>query len=453
MHHQPQPPSNPEAELAVLGSFLMDPGMIPLYDWLQPDQFYNERNGWIYAAMLAMRASGQHVDIITLTNYLDTRKQLREIGGEEYIMDLLNAVPTSAHAASYAKIVHDTWRLRMLIRASGQVAQLAWTWKQDSDLDQIVEQAEQLIFTAGRSNRQRGAQPISSAVMEALDEIDARQKAKGTGVHTGFKSIDHILGGMDKGEVTLLAARPGVGKSAFMLNVAHNNALLGKRCVIYSLEMAKAQLVTRMIAMAGRVPSQNMRLGGLTEDNWVSMMGSASALSRLPILIDDTPARTITSLRSDMLRLHAEMPLDLVVVDYLQLLYPAGRIFDQVQVISEVSKSLKNLSRELDVPVLALSQLSRAVESRATPKPQLSDLRGSGSLEQDAAQVIFLFRPDDDGAVNTDVVEVSVAKNRMGQLGDTALYFDKPFQSFRELVRTPPNPGAHASRSAPRGQS
>lgn len=447
-------PSNPEAEQAVLGSVLIDPDAIILISgWLRPDDFYQEKNGWIYQAVLDLHERRQPADFLTVTDALEAKRQLSEVGGPAYVMDLINAVPTAIHVEHYARIVERLSVLRKLIRAAGQVAQMAYSWDPQKDPQQAVNEAETLMMNAWQG-RSSGAVLVGNALPSVIDGIEQSSRNERSGVKTGFANLDQILVNLDKGEVAVLAARPGVGKSALAMNIALNAARAGEVPAIFSLEMDQEVLVHRLLANVSGINLRDIRQGNLDEDRWQRLMFAAGELASLPILIDDSPATFIMGLRSQARRLKMQHGMTLLIVDYLQLVSVEGmRPENRVQIVSSISALLKTIARELKVPVLALSQMSRAIESRANSKPVLSDLRESGSLEQDAAQVIFLWRKPDPDDISTDnIVNVSVSKNRHGETGDTALFFHKDHQRFvdlspRSVERVPLNAATHASYS------
>ncbi len=392
-------PANPEAEQAVLGSALIDPdAIIKIAAFLKAEDFYQEKNGWIYQAILDLHERREPADFVTVCDELERRRQLDEVGGAAYVMDLINAVPTSIHVEHYGHIVERTSVLRKLIRAAGQIAQLAYEETTD-DVGEVVDRAEQIIFGVAEARQQRDLQPVRLLMGNVIDRIDYLYHHRGEilGVPTGFKLLDKMLGGLQKSDLVILAARPGMGKTSLAISLAQNAARkYGKRVAVFSLEMSNEQLVQRMLAAETGIDSQRLRLGDIQgEDEWHRLMEAAGALSEAPIYIDDTPAVSTLELRTKARRLYAEHDLDLVVVDYLQLMSSSRRSENRVQEISEISRGLKGLARELNIPVLALSQLSRAVESRQDKRPILSDLRESGCLSGEYAGVRAWLTPAD----------------------------------------------------------
>jgi replicative DNA helicase len=385
-------PANPEAEQAVLGSILIDPdAVIRVAAFLKTDDFYQEKNGWIYQAILDLHERREPADFLTVTDELDRRRQLDEVGGPAYVMDLINAVPTAIHVEHYARIVERTSVLRKLIRAAGQIAQIAYE-ETTEDIGEVVDRAEQIVFSVAERRAQRDLVAVRTLMGDVVDRIDFLYHHRGEilGVPTGFKLLDKMLGGLQKSDLVILAARPGVGKTSLAISLAQNAARkYGKRVAVFSLEMSNEQLVQRMLSAETGIDSQRLRLGDIQgEEEWHKLMEAAGALSDAPIYIDDTPAVSAMELRTKARRLYAEHDLDLIVVDYLQLMQGDRRSENRVQEISAISRGLKGLARELNVPVLALSQLSRAVESRQIKIPMLSDLRESGCLTGDSLVVL-----------------------------------------------------------------
>ncbi|MCB9154481.1 MAG: replicative DNA helicase, partial [Caldilineae bacterium] len=388
-------PANPEAEQAVLGSLLIDPdAVIKVASFLKAEDFYQEKNGWIYQTIVDLHERRDPADFVTVTDELERRRQLIEVGGAAYVMDLINAVPTAIHVEHYGHIVERASVLRQLIRAAGQIAQLAYEDTAEN-VQEVVDRAEQIIFGVAEERTDRSLVPVRSIMGDVVDRIDFLYHHRGEilGVPTGFRLLDKMLGGLAKSDLVILAARPGVGKTSLAISVAQAAARkYGKRVAVFSLEMSNEQLVQRMLAAETGIDSQRLRLGDIHgEDEWHRLMEAAGALSDAPIFIDDTPAISVLELRTKARRLYAEHDLDMVVVDYLQLMTGSDRRNEnRVQEISAISRGLKSLARELNVPVLALSQLSRAVESRQDKRPILSDLRESGCLTGDTR----VFLPD-----------------------------------------------------------
>ena len=432
-------PANPEAEQAVLGSLLIDPdAVIKVASFLKAEDFYQEKNGWIFQAILDLHERREPADFVTVTDELERRRQLAEVGGSPYVLDLINAVPTAIHVEHYAHIVERTSVLRKLIRAAGQIAQLAYD-ETTEDVQEVVDRAEQIVFGVAENRAQRDLTAVRTIMPDVVDRIDFLYHHRGEilGVPTGFKLLDRVLGGLQKSDLIILAARPGVGKTSLAVSIAQNAARkYGKRVALFSLEMSNEQLVQRMLAAETGIDSQRLRLGDIHgEDEWHRLMEAAGALAEAHIFIDDTPAVTAMELRTKARRLYAEHDLDLIVVDYLQLMSGGGRNENRVQEISNISRGLKGLARELNLPVLALSQLSRAVESRQDKRPILSDLRDSGSIEQDADVVLFIYREEMyvEETERQNIADVIVSKHRNGPTGTVSLYFRKELTQFRDL--------------------
>ncbi|MDX1665138.1 MAG: replicative DNA helicase [Candidatus Promineifilaceae bacterium] len=434
------PPHSVEAEEAVLGSLLIDPdAILEVASFLRPAAFYREQNRWIYQAVLDLHEARDPLDFITLSEALRQREQLEDIGGEAYLISLLNAVPTSVNARSYARIVEAAAVRRRMIGAATTIANLAYD--EDENINVVLDRAEQALFSISEERTTRDLVPVSDIARDYLDRIEELH-ARGEdmiGVPTGFNDIDTLLGGLNKSDLLIVAARPGMGKTSFQLGMAlHAGLRHGKRIAMFNLEMSGEQLVQRMIAAETRIDSQRLRRGQLYETEWPIFMEAIGRLSDTRIFIDDTPAITPLQLRTKCRRLYAEHGLDMIMVDYLQLMQGERNINNRVQEISEISRSLKALARELDIPVITASQLSRAVENRQDKRPQLSDLRDSGSIEQDADIVMFIYRDEYYNPDTTDrpnIAEINVAKHRNGPTGVIDLYWHGKLASFRNLQR------------------
>ena len=442
-------PSGREAEEAVLGSLLIDTdAVIKVASFLRADDFYSEKNGWVYQAILDLHERRQPADFVTVCEELGSRNQLQEVGGDAYITDLINAVPTAIHIEHYAHIVERKAVLRRLITAAGQIAQLAYD--ESREVDEVVDEAEQIVFNVSERRIRHDLVPMQQIMGDVVDRIDylARHRGEVLGVPTGFKLLDKILGGLQKSDLIILAARPSAGKTSLALNVAANAAKrYGQRVAFFSLEMSAEQLVQRLLSSETGIDQQRLRLGDVHDDEWPILMEAAGVLANTHLFIDDSPAVSALEMRTKARRLHAEHGLDVIVVDYLQLMRgQATRNENRVQEISYITRSLKELAREMKVPVLALSQLSRAVEQRADKKPILSDLRESGSIEQDADIVLFVHREDmyDENTERKNIADIMVAKHRNGPVGTVSLYFHKELTQFRdlEMVREPLDPEA-----------
>lgn len=432
-------PSNMEAERAVLGAVLIDPdAIIRVANFLRPQDFYRERHGWIFEAVQRLNDRHEPVDYVTLVDELDRNGRLEEIGGAAYITDLVNTTPTAVYVEHYARIVERTAVLRRLISAAGRIAELAYDESQE--VDDVVDRAEQIIFGVSESRTHRDLTPVREIMSTVVDRIDFLTRNRDTlmGVPTGFTMLDRLLGGMQKSDLIILAGRPGMGKSSLALSMAQNAARRYRANVaVFSLEMSNEQLVQRLLSMETGIDSHRLRLGDLQEEEWPILLEAAEMLANTGIYLDDTPAASVTEIRTKARRLYADQGLDMILIDYMQLMsgQSGGRNENRQQEISYISRSLKSLARELNVPVIALSQLSRAVESRQDKRPMLSDLRESGSIEQDADVVLFIYREDYyiEDTDRANIADVLVAKHRHGSTGTVSLFFRKELTQFRDL--------------------
>lgn len=435
------PPASIEAEQAVLGAMLLKPDAVTTAaEELSADDFYRETHRLIFEAMMELKERTEPVDLVTLTEQLKKADKLAKIGGIPALSLIANSVPTAANVHYHARIVHEKAQLRSLIAAATEIAGAAY--ESADEVEDIMDSAEKRILQVSSGKRSKDFVPLQDILLDALEQIDLRYNNKGciTGLPTGFTELDHLTAGLQKSDLILVAARPSMGKTAFTLNIAAHVVLRAKEPVaFFSLEMSKEQLVQRLLCSEGRIDSQRLRVGELEEKEWGDLIDTANRLSAAPLYIDDTPSITVMELRSKARRLKAEHGLSLIVIDYLQLMQ--GRTSksgdNRQQEISEISRSLKALARELDVPVIALSQLSRSVESRQIKRPMLSDLRESGSLEQDADIVMFLYREDyyDPETENKNITEVIIAKHRNGPVDTVDLTFLKQFTKFGNLSR------------------
>jgi len=377
-------PHNVEAEEAVLGSLLIDPeALFRVSPFLKGEDFYIQKNAWIYASILALHERREPVDFVTLCDELERREQLEEIGGAAYITHLINAVPSAIHVESYGHIVEQAAVRRRLIGAASQIAQLAY--QEAQEVDQTVDRAEQALFSVSQRRITRDLAPIQEVIRRYYDRIEYLYAHQGEplGIPTGYVDIDRLLGGLQRSDFIIIAARPSVGKTSLCLSIARNAARFGQHAAIFSLEMSSEQIVQRLVSAETGIDTQRLRLGDLHEDEWPLFVQATGKLADLPVFIDDTPSISVLQLRTKARRLHAEHGLDLIVVDYLQLMTGDLRSENRVQEVSYISRSLKAIARELDLPVVAASQLSRAVEQRADKKPVLADLRESGCLSGD----------------------------------------------------------------------
>jgi replicative DNA helicase len=434
------PPNNIEAEEALLGSLLIDTDAIfDVAAFLRPDAFYLEKNRWVYSAVLDLNEAHKPVDLITLSDELRRREQLNELGGEAYLIGLINLVPTSVNARSYGRIVEAAALRRRMIKAASTIANLAY--EEDEDVNVVIDRAEQALFSVSEERTTRDLVPvreIARGYLERIEELHARGDDV-IGVPTSFNDLDRLLGGLNKSDLIIIAARPGMGKTALQLAIGQAAARrFDKRVAMFSLEMSSEQMVQRMIAAETRIDSQRLRRGDLHDSEWPIFYEAVGRLSMTNIFIDDTPSITPMQLRTKCRRLYAEHGIDLIMVDYLQLMQAEYTQNNRVQEISEISRSLKGLARELDVPLVANSQLSRAVEQRQDKRPQLSDLRDSGSIEQDADVVIFIYRDEyynPETSEKPNIAEVNIAKHRNGPTAMVNLYWHGQLATFRNLQR------------------
>ncbi len=436
------PPHNLEAEQSVLGSVLLDKdSMLKIADIIQAKDFYKKAHRLIYEAMLDLYQNQEPIDVLNISNRLKDKGQIEEVGGVSYLTGLVNSIATPAHVNSYAKTVNKKRILRDLISASYNIAELGY--REDEDTDILLDEAEKNIFSITQNSLSKSFGHVKDTLNEAFERIERLHENDNTlrGVPTGFKKLDNILSGFQNSDLIILAARPSLGKTSFALNVALNAATKNKLPVgIFSLEMSREQLVDRFIASEARVDLWKLRTGNLSMDgeyNDFSRISDAlSVLSNAPIFIDDSSSPNILQMRTMARRLQAEHGLGMIIIDYLQLINPRNPNDSPVNAISEISRSLKGLARELNIPVVALSQLSRAVEQRTARVPKLSDLRDSGSIEQDADVVMFIYREDRDreNSERKNEADIIVAKHRNGPLGTAALYFDQERATFENLT-------------------
>ncbi len=439
--HQDQlqvPPHNDEAEISVLGSFMIDKDAITkVADFLSPEDFYSDKNREIFEAILELYEKQEPLDILSVSSRLKEKKMLKSIGGRSYLTKLINAVPTASNVISYGKMVKNKAILRRLIQKASEIVKMGYD--EERPIDELLDEAEQKLFSISQKSLKKDFAGISSLLESAFVRIDEmhKDKDKFRGVEIGYRDLDKILSGLQKSDLVILAARPSIGKTSFALDFARYAATKNKVPVgIFSLEMSSDQLVDRMIAAEARVNLWGLRTGNLDseEDDFQKIGDAMGVLSEAPIFIDDSAISNIMEMRTMARRLQAEHGLGMIIVDYLQLMEGRGGE-SRVQEISEISRGLKTLAKELNVPVVALSQLSRAVESRSPQIPKLSDLRESGSIEQDADVVMFLYREDRENpeTENKNIIEVHVAKHRNGPIGKASLYFDEEHVSFHSL--------------------
>ena len=432
------PPQNIEAEQSVLGAMLIKKEAITqAQELLRPDDFYREAHRIVFETMLELAGDNEAVDLVTLTEALRKKEMLETVGGISFITALANYVPTAANIVYHAQIVKEKSELRHLIDAATEIASAAY--EATDDVKDIMDDAEKKILAVAANQTGGAFEPIRNIVIDTVGRVETLYENQGglTGISTGFRDLDRDTSGLQKSDLILVAARPSMGKTAFTLNIATYAAMHGHTVAFFSLEMSKEQLVQRMLCSEGGIDSQRLRTGQLEDADWDRLINTADRVSKASIYIDDTAGINVMDLRSKARRLKAEHGLDLIVIDYLQLMQGRARSSsdNRQQEISEISRSLKALARELDVPVVALSQLSRSVESRTVKKPMLSDLRESGSLEQDADIVMFLYREDyyDQETERKNITEVIIAKHRNGPIGTIELFFQKEFTKFRDL--------------------
>ncbi|MDO5457470.1 MAG: replicative DNA helicase [Atopococcus tabaci] len=440
------PPQNIEAEQAVIGAVFRNPNaIVEAHEFVEALDFYRRNHQLIFQAMIDLNDRGEVIDALTVANELESNNQLEDVGGRKYLSDLVVNVPTSANVGFYAKIVEEKSTLRKLIQIAQQIEKSGF--EQHVDTESILQDAEQKILRVSEKRARDGLIHISEIVTENLKTVDElhQNDENITGLSTGYGALDQITAGLHPDELIILAARPGMGKTAFALNIAQNiGTKTDETVVVFSLEMGASQLVNRMLCAEGSINASNLRTGQLTEDEWSNLIVAAGSLAQADIYIDDTPGIRTSEIRARCRRLRQEKgKLGLIVIDYLQLIEGSGRESRQ-QEVSEISRQLKKLSKELEVPVLALSQLSRSVESRQDKRPILSDLRESGSIEQDADIVSFLYREDyyrgEDGEEepeNDNIIEVIIEKNRSGARGTVNLLFIKEYNKFSSLSYMP----------------
>ncbi len=433
-------PYNLDAEQSVIGSMIMDrDAIVDASDILTKDDFYNAQYGILFENMVELFKEGKAVDLITLSNRLKEKNVPEDVAGMKYIADIIAAVPTSANAKHYAKIVADKSILRKMIKLCEGIEKDCYL--DTDDVDDLLESAEGGVFKLVQErNGGKDFVPIDKIVINVIDQIEAASKmnTRVTGIPTGFVDLDNMLTGLHGSELILVAARPAMGKTAFVLNIAHHVAVKKKvATAIFSLEMSKEQLVTRMVAMDALVNSQKIQTGRLVDDEWEKIMDSTEIIAEAPLFIDDNSAISIADLRSKCRKLKQNNNLGLIIIDYLQLMSTNKRVESRQQFISDISRSLKTLARELDVPVIALSQLNRAVDSRPDHKPVLADLRESGAIEQDADVVMFIYRDDyyNPDTEKKGIAEIIIAKQRKGSTGSVDLVWLQDYTKFANKER------------------
>jgi replicative DNA helicase len=433
------PPQNIAAEMSLLGCLMIDKSaIVKVVDFLEPLDFYRKAHQDIYKACQELFDKGEAIDILTVSNRLKEKKQFDEIG-TGYLTDLINSIPTAANVVSYATVIRQKRMLRDLYSAAADIASIANSDIEDPEV--LLDQSEQRIFDIAQKGLSKNFLPVKVSLEEAFERIEklSRQKEGLRGLATGFTELDNKLSGLQKSDLIILASRPSLGKSALALNIADNVAVNYKKHVaIFSLEMSRDQLVDRLITDQSGVDMWKMRTGKtLTDEDFAQIRNALDILSKAPLYINDSASLNVLQIRAMARRMQAKEGLDLIVVDYLQLMEPRNAQVSIVQQMTEISRSLKSLARELNVPVLALSQLSRSIEHRTPPTPRLSDLRETGAIEQDADVVLFIHREDryQEDSPKKNIAEIIIAKHRNGPVGQVELYFDESRVSFRNLEK------------------
>lgn len=432
-------PHSIEAEQSVIGSMIMDKeAIVVASEILFGDDFYSKQYGVLFDTMVELNEEGRPVDLVTLQDKLKEKDVPPEVSSLEFIRDLITAVPTSANVKYYANIVAEKATLRKLIKLNEEIANTCYLGKES--LEVILEETEKKVFNLVQRRNTGEFVPIRQVVMNAMEKIETASKNKGavTGIATGFIDLDYRTAGMQPSDLILVAARPSMGKTAFVLNIAEHVAFkLNETVAIFSLEMSKEQLVNRLFSLESHVDSQHIRTGQLSDAEWENLIESAGVIGKSNLIIDDTPGISIADLRSKCRKFKLEHNLRMIIIDYLQLMSGSGRSDSRQQEISDISRSLKALARELSVPVIALSQLSRAVEQRPDHRPMLSDLRESGAIEQDADVVMFIYRDDyyNHDTERKDVAEIIIAKQRNGPIGTVELAWLPNYTKFANLQK------------------
>jgi len=434
------PPQNLDAEMSLLGAVLIDEETLAdITEHVHPKDFYDKRHAVIFDAMMRLYEKNKPVDLLTLTDELKRKKELEDVGGSAYLTELTNYVPTAAHAESYAEIVAQKAVRRRLIKASGDISELGYD--EQTSTQELLQQAEAELFSVSDQSLKQDLTSLEAILTDSFDRLEELHRNKGSlrGVRTGYRDLDTMTAGLQRSDLIILAARPAMGKTTLVTNLAYNVATIAKQPVLFfSLEMSKEQLVDRMLADASGVDSWSIRTGNLSDDDFSKLSEAMGEMAEAPIFIDDTPGLSVLEMRTKARRAAHDQPLGLIIIDYLQLMQGSGRSDgNRVQEVSEISRGLKLIARELNVPVIALSQLSRSVESRSPQIPQLADLRESGSIEQDADIVMFIYReayynPDTDREGITDLI---IAKHRNGPTGKVELYFHPERLRFMSLDR------------------
>jgi replicative DNA helicase len=433
------PPHNLEAEKSVLGAVLLDERHLHsllVEEQLRPEHFYREQNGAVFAAMLELYEGDNKIDHLTVSEKLRQHGKLDDIGGPAAIDELSGWVPAAGHAREYGRIVHDNFKLRALLTASYEIQ--ASVLSREAPARELVEQAERSVLEVATDDRQKKIRSIGDILHEETDKLHRLSVAKTplTGTPSGFKDIDEKTGGFQPGNLVVLAARPSMGKSALVVNIAENAALAGHGVALFSLEMSESELAQRFVASQASIKGEDLRRGKVPDSRWPKILEACERLSAAPMFVDDSSDTGLLEIRAKCRRLHAQIDggLKLIIIDYLQLMRPEGRVESRVEQVSQMSRGLKGLARELGVPVIALSQLSRAVEQRARDdkKPILSDLRESGAIEQDADLVMFIYRDEyyNDESERPGEADIIIAKHRNGPIGEVRLTFQREYPRF-----------------------
>lgn len=433
------PPQNLDAEMSLLGAVLIDDEVIAdASEMVNVKDFYDKRHAAIYGGMMRLYERHKPIDLLTLTDELKKKDELEAVGGSAYLTELTNYVPTAANASSYAEIVSQKAIRRRLIKAGAEIGEMGFD--EDTSAQELLGQAEAELFSVSDQSLKQDLVSIESILTDSFDRIEELHRNKGQlrGIRTGYRDLDNMTAGLQRSDLIILAARPAMGKTTLVTNLVYNVATIAKQPVLFfSLEMSKEQLIDRMLADASGVDSWNIRTGNLSDDDFSKISEAMGEMAEAPIFFDDTPGLSVLEMRTKARRAAHDQPLGLIVVDYLQLMQGSGNHNgNRVQEVSEISRGLKLIARELNVPVIALSQLSRSVESRTPPVPQLSDLRESGSIEQDADIVSFIYRPgyyEPDNPEVANITNLIIAKHRNGPVGTVQLYFHPERLRFMSL--------------------
>jgi len=431
------PPQNTEAEQCLLGCLMLDKdAIVKVVDFIRAEDFYKSIHQDVFQVMFDLYEKQQPIDILSVSSRLKERNKIEDVGGSAYLTSLINSVPTATHVSNYAKIVREKKILRELISASEEIGLSAFDESEEVDI--LLDKAEKTVFSIGQRSLTQTFLPIKDILSDTFERLDELSKYAGKlrGVATGFIDLDKILGGLQKSDLVILAARPSMGKTSLALDIARNVAVLENKPVgLFSLEMSKDQLADRLLASLANINLWNLRNGKLTSDDYSRLQHAMGSLSDSPLFIDDAGSVNILQIRAMARRLQANKGLSLIVIDYLQLMEPMNKFASPVQQVTENSRALKMLAKELNVPVLVLSQLSRAVEQRTPAIPRLSDLRESGAIEQDADVVLMIYREDKntENSLNPNIAKIMIEKHRNGPTGGVDLYFDENRVSFRNL--------------------